>query len=196
MKVSLRSTGELLPHPQELPRQVPSFKKRYPDTCGQGLRPDANPCWRHCCDIFAHYHTGHPVKDVAVYSWFNKGCFGNRELRIGKLLFGDHSSKSLHCSICSNDRYQSNLFWFSCIQISNFQLFGINNNGTSSNHNLRNWWVAKTLMSSCIICKVWGFQREFLRNYPVYWAQIFGDNWNCYAFSIIRVFTSLASAIR
>lgn len=44
MKVSLRSTGEFLPHPQELPRQVPSFKKRYPDTCGQGLRPDANPC--------------------------------------------------------------------------------------------------------------------------------------------------------
>ena len=146
--------------------------------------------------VVAHYHTGHPVKDVAVYSWFNKGCFGNRKLRIGKLLFGDHSSKSLHCSICSNDHYQSNLFWFSCIQISNFQLFGINNNGTSSNHNLRNWWVAKTLMSSCIICKVWGFQREFLRNYPVYWAQIFGDNWNCYAFSIIRVFTSLASAIR
>ena len=54
MKVSLRSTGELLPHPQELPRQVLSFLKRYPDTCGQGLRPDANPCWRHCCDIFAH----------------------------------------------------------------------------------------------------------------------------------------------
>ena len=44
MKVSLRSTGELLPHPQELPRQVLSFLKRYPDTCGQGLRPDANPC--------------------------------------------------------------------------------------------------------------------------------------------------------
>ena len=37
MKVSLRSTGELLPHPQELPKQVLSFLKRYPDTCGQGL---------------------------------------------------------------------------------------------------------------------------------------------------------------
>ena len=37
-----------------------------------------------------------------VCSWFNKGSFGHWELGIGKLLFGGHSSKSLHCSICSN----------------------------------------------------------------------------------------------
>ena len=40
------------------------------------------------------------------YSWFNKGCFGNWELRIGKVLFGVHSSKglkkSLHCFLCPN----------------------------------------------------------------------------------------------
>ena len=38
-------------------------------------------------------------------------------LGIGKLLFGGHSSKSLHCSICPKDRLpkQPALFWFSCI---------------------------------------------------------------------------------
>ena len=37
-------------------------------------------------------------------------------------------------------------------------------------------------MSSYILCKFWGgFQKEFLRNYSAYRAQIFRDNWNCYA---------------
>ena len=44
MKVSLRNSEGLLPHPQELRRQAPSFLKKYPDTRGRGLRPNANPC--------------------------------------------------------------------------------------------------------------------------------------------------------
>ena len=35
-----------------------------------------------------------------MYSWFNKGCFGNWELKDSKLLFGGHSGKSLHCLVC------------------------------------------------------------------------------------------------
>ena len=37
-----------------------------------------------------------------TYNCFNKGCFGHWEFSIGKLLFGGHSRKSLHCSICPN----------------------------------------------------------------------------------------------
>ena len=37
--------------------------------------------------------------------WFNKGWFGHWKLRVGKLLFGGHSSKSLHCSICPNAQW-------------------------------------------------------------------------------------------
>ena len=153
-KVSLGSYGGLLRHHEELRRQVPSFVKRYPDTCGQGLRPDANPCWRHCLHVCSlAYGSSHKRRH-------KRGCFGNRELRIGKLLFGDHSSKSLHRSIWSNDQLPKQPFLFSCTQISKFQLFGINNNGTSSNHNLPNWWVAKKLMTSYIICKVWGSSKR------------------------------------
>ena len=36
------------------------------------------------------------------------------------------------------------------------------------------------------------FWREILRNYLVYQAQIFRDNWNCYAFSIFRVVILIA----
>ena len=38
------------------------------------------------------------------------------------------------------------------------------------------------------------FRREFLRNHLLYWAQIFRDNWNCYAISIFKVFILLASS--
>lgn len=37
-----------------------------------------------------------------VYSWFNNGCLGHRELGTRKLLFGGNSYKSLHCSVCPN----------------------------------------------------------------------------------------------
>ena len=41
--------------------------------------------------------------------------------------------------------------------LSKFRLFAINNKGNSSNQILRNYWVAKTLMSSHILCKVRNF---------------------------------------
>ena len=42
-------------------------------------------------------HNGRIKKWVTVtYSWFNNGCFGNWEFGNGKLLFGGHSSESLH----------------------------------------------------------------------------------------------------
>ena len=49
-------------------------------------------------------------------------------------------------------------------------------------------------MRSYILCKFWGFQRDFLRNYLVYPAQIFRDNWNCYVLSIFTNFILLASS--
>ena len=49
-------------------------------------------------------------------------------------------------------------------------------------------------MSHTFSVKFRVFRREFLRNYSVYWAQIFRDNWNCYALSIFRVFILLASS--
>ena len=48
--------------------------------------------------------------------------------------------------------------------------------------------VAKKLMSHTFSVKFRVFRREFLRNHSVYWAQIFKDNWNCYALLIFRVF--------
>ena len=47
-------------------------------------------------------------------------------------------------------------------------------------------------MSSYNFCKV--FQKEFLRNYLVYLAQVFRDKWNCYALSIFRNSILLASS--
>ena len=41
-----------------------------------------------------------------TYNCFNKGFFGHLEFSIGKLLFGGHSRKSLHCSICPMFNYQ------------------------------------------------------------------------------------------
>ena len=54
--------------------------------------------------------------------------------------------------------------------------------------------MAKKLISHTFSVKFRVFRREFLRNHSVYWAQIFRDNWNCYALSIFRVFILLASS--
>ena len=47
----------------------------------------------------------------SIGSWFKKGCFGHWELGIGNLLFGFHSSKSLHYSICPNDQLPKQPFF-------------------------------------------------------------------------------------
>ena len=49
-------------------------------------------------------------------------------------------------------------------------------------------------MSHTFSVKFRVFRREFLRSHSVYWAQIYRDNWNCYALSIFRVFILLASS--
>ena len=59
---------------------------------------------------------------------------------------------------------------------------------------LRNCCVAKKLISHTFSVKFLVFRREFLPNHSLYWAQIFRDNWNCYALSIFRVFILLASS--
>ena len=78
--------------------------------------------------------------------------------------------------------------------ICNFQLFASNIEGNISHQKLRICWVAKKLMSHTSSVKFRVFRREILRNHSVYWVQIFRDNWNCYALSIIRVFILLASS--
>lgn len=40
-----------------------------------------------------------------------RGCFGHWELGIGNLLFGAHSRKSLHCSMCPNDQLPKQPFF-------------------------------------------------------------------------------------
>ena len=75
-----------------------------------------------------------------------------------------------------------------------FQLFASNIEGNISHQKLRNCCVAKKLMSHTFSVKFRVFRREFLRNHLVYWAQIFRDNWNCYALSIFRVFILLTSS--
>ena len=50
----------------------------------------------------------------------------------------------------------------------------------------------KKLMSHTCFVKFGVFKREFLRNHLVYQAQIFSDNWNCYALSIFEGFILLA----
>ena len=52
---------------------------------------------------------------------------------------------------------------------------------------------AKKLMSCTFFVKFRVFKREFLLDHWVHWAQIFRDNWNCYALSIFRGFILLAS---
>ena len=78
--------------------------------------------------------------------------------------------------------------------LCNFQLFASNIEGNISHQKLRNCCVAKKLMSHTFSVKFRVFRREFLRNHSVFWAQIFRDNWNCYALSIFRVFILLASS--
>ena len=78
--------------------------------------------------------------------------------------------------------------------LRNFQLYTSNIEGNISHQKLRNCCVAKKLMSHTFSVKFRVFRREFLRNHSVYWAQIFRDNWDCYALSIFRVFILLASS--
>ena len=54
----------------------------------------------------------------------------------------------------------------------NFKLFASNIEGNISLKKLRNWWVAKKLMSHTFSVKFRVLRREFLRNHSVYWAQI------------------------
>ena len=57
------------------------------------------------------------------------------------------------------------------------------------------WSSASTKLKRYIfICKFWGFSKRFLPNCLVYLAQVFRDNWNCYALSIFRNFILLASS--
>ena len=60
--------------------------------------------------------------------------------------------------------------------LCNFQLFASSIDGNISHQKLRNCCVAKKLMSHTFSVKFRVFRREFLRNYSVYWAQIFRDN--------------------
>ena len=83
--------------------------------------------------------------------------------------------------------------WLSWAICTIFQFFASNIEGNISHQKLRNCCVAKKLMSHTFSVKFRVFRREFLRNHSVYWAQIFRDNWNCYALSIFRVFMLLAS---
>ena len=78
--------------------------------------------------------------------------------------------------------------------LCNFQLFACNIEGNISHQKLRNCRVAKTLISHTLSVKFRVFRTYFLRNHSVYWAQIFRDNWNCYALSIFGVFILLASS--
>ena len=70
---------------------------------------------------------------INIYSWFNKGWIGHWELRIGKLSFGGHSSKSLNCFIClnaqlpiTNDQLQKQHFLILAVHQSRFciKIFG------------------------------------------------------------------------
>ena len=78
--------------------------------------------------------------------------------------------------------------------LCNFQLFGSSIEGNTRHQKLRNWWVAKKLMSLTSPVKFRVFRREFLRNHSMNWTQIFRENLNCHALSIFRVFILLASS--
>ena len=76
--------------------------------------------------------------------------------------------------------------------LRNFQLFAISEKGNISNQKLRNCWVAKTLMSSKILCKLSSFSKKI---YPKLFAisvQIFRDSWN--TLSIFKDFLQKASS--
>ena len=78
--------------------------------------------------------------------------------------------------------------------LCNFQLIKSNIEGSISHLKLRNCWVAKKVMSHTFFVKLRVFKRGFFRNHSVYRAQLFRDNWNCYALSIFRGFILLASS--
>ena len=80
------------------------------------------------------------------------------------------------------------------INLRNFQLFESSIEGNIRHQKLRNCWVAKKLMSRTSPVKFGVFRRAFLRNHSMNWTQIFGENLNCYALSILRVFILLASS--
>ena len=56
--------------------------------------------------------------------------------------------------------------------LCNFQLFGSNIEGNISHQKLRNYCVAKKLMSHAFSVKFRVFRREFLRNHSMYWTQL------------------------
>ena len=70
--------------------------------------------------------------------------------------------------------------------LCNFQLFASSIEGNIRRQKLRNYWLAKKLMSRTSPVKF--FRREFLRNHLMNWTQIFRENLNCYALSVFRVF--------
>ena len=76
--------------------------------------------------------------------------------------------------------------------LCNFQLFASSIEGNIRHQKLRNYWVAKKLMSRTSAVKFRVFRREFLQNHWMNWTQIFRENLNCYALSIFRVFILLA----
>jgi len=78
--------------------------------------------------------------------------------------------------------------------LRNFQLFASSIEGNIRHQKLRNCWVAKKLMSRSSAVKFRAFRREFLQNHSMNWTQIFRENFNCYALSILRVFMLLASS--
>ena len=75
-----------------------------------------------------------------------------------------------------------------------FSAFESNIEGSISHLKLRNCWVAKKVMSHAFFATFRVFKRGFLWNHSVYRAQLFRDNWNCYALSIFRGFILLASS--
>ena len=88
--------------------------------------------------------------------------------------------------------WKSWLSWAICAIFSSLQAILKAIEGNISQQKLQNCCVAKKLMSHTFSAKLRVFRREFLRNHSVYWAQIFRDNWNCYALSKFRVFILLA----
>ena len=75
-----------------------------------------------------------------------------------------------------------------------FLAYASNIEGNIIHQKLRNGCVAKKLIGRTFSVKFRVFRRESLPNHSVYWAQIFRDNWNCYALSIFSVFILFASS--
>ena len=69
------------------------------------------------------------------------------------------------------------------VNLNNLQLFASNNKGNSSHRKLLG---GKNVNEPYILFKISSFSK--LRNYSIYRAHIFTDNWNCYALSRFREF--------